>query len=156
MGISHQIVALAGFVFLAGNVQASCSPDRLGVFGDFGRAYFSVTLADDDQERAQGLMNVAEMATMSGMLFAYDAPRPVAFWMRNTLIPLDMLFVSSNGQVQRIHHNAKPLDETVIDGGPGIQFVLEINGGMAARLGIQEGDVIQHPLIVEDAKRPCE
>ncbi len=96
------------------------------------------------------------MPTSAGMLFVYDRPQRASFWMRNTLIPLDMVFADENGVVTRIHENAVPLDETGIDGGPGVQFVLEINGGLAARLGLDVGDEMRHPAIEgETAAWPC-
>ncbi len=125
------------------------------IYGDWGQANFRVTVADDEGERAQGLMNVPEMPTMTGMLFVYDSPQPVSFWMRNTLIPLDMLFIDPAGEVLGVHPDAIPMDETGIDGGDGVQYVLEINGGLAARLGIAPGDVVQHPILGPDAARPC-
>jgi uncharacterized membrane protein (UPF0127 family) len=76
--------------------------------------------------------------------------------MRNTLIPLDMLFADPTGRITRIHPKAVPLDETTIDGGEGVQYVLEINGGLATRLGIAEGDVMQHPMFGPEAAAPCE
>jgi uncharacterized membrane protein (UPF0127 family) len=140
----------------AGAVAAACSPDRVTVEGGFGRANFSVTVADDNAERSRGLMFVEEMPTMSGMLFVYEAPRRASFWMRNTLIPLDMLFADPAGRIIRIHENAVPLDQTAIDGGEGVQYVLEINGGMSSRLGIEVGDVMQHPAFGPDAALSCE
>lgn len=124
--------------------------------GDFGRATFRVDVADDNAERSQGLMHVSEMATMSGMLFIYDRPQRATFWMRNTLIGLDMLFAGPDGTILSLHENAVPLDETVIDGGQGIQYVLEINAGMAARLGIKTGDILQHPAFGDQAIASCE
>jgi len=75
--------------------------------------------------------------------------------MRNTLIPLDMIFADETGVVRNIHVNAQPLDETPIFGGTDIQFVLEINGGMSERLGLNVGDQMQHPLFGEAAIWPC-
>ena len=138
-----------------GAVAAICSEDVVKVVGDFGHANFNVDVADDDQERARGLMFVESMPTLSGMLFIYEQPRHATFWMRNTLIPLDMLFISPAGVVETIHENAIPGDETVIDGGEGIQAVLEINGGLASRLGITEGAMIQHPSLGADSVLPC-
>ncbi len=149
----------AAFVAAAlwgGAAMAACSADRVTITGDFGRANFTVTVADDNMERSRGLMFVEDMPTMTGMLFIYETPRRASFWMRNTLIPLDMLFADPTGVITRIHENAVPLDETSIDGGEGVQYVLEINGGMAARLGIEEGDVMQHPAFGETAAAPCE
>ncbi|MEY1555661.1 DUF192 domain-containing protein [Yoonia sp. R2331] len=142
---------------LTGQVaSAACSDDKVSVKGDFGLAHFSVDLADDPQERAQGLMFVEEMGTLEGMLFIYEAPRNATFWMRNTLIPLDMLFTDDTGVITHIHENAVPLDETTIDGGDDVLAVLEVNGGLSTRLGIKVGDVLQHPAFGANAVLPCE
>jgi uncharacterized membrane protein (UPF0127 family) len=148
------VVALcAGF---AGHANASCADDRVTVTGDWGRANFAVTVADDAAERSQGLMNVPEMATMSGMLFAYPRAQRATFWMRKTLIGLDMIFAGPDGRILSIHENAVPLDETVINGGGGVQYVLEVNAGMVARLGVKIGDILQHPAFGADAIAPCD
>jgi uncharacterized membrane protein (UPF0127 family) len=141
---------------VAGPVHAACVADRVLVQGDFGRASFAVDLADDPEERSRGLMFVETMPMMSGMLFIYDNPTRATFWMRNTLIPLDMIFVDPTGTVTQVHHDAIPGDETIIDGGEGVAAVLEINGGLAARLGIAVGDHLQHPSFGPDAVLPCE
>lgn len=149
--------ASLGFVLtlLAQPALAVCQDDKLTISGDFGQATFNVEIADDAAERAQGLMFVDQMATLDGMLFVYERPQPVSFWMKNTLIPLDMLFAAPTGEIMRIHENAIPGDLTAIPGGPGIQMVLEINGGLASRLGIAAGDVMQHPSFGADAILPC-
>lgn len=131
----------------AGAALAQCAEERIDLRGDWGTARFSVEVADDAQERSQGLMHRQSMATSAGMLFVYEQPQFVSFWMRNTLIPLDMLFIDETGVVQRIHENAVPLDETAIPGGDGIQYVLEINGGLSSRLGIEVGSEVRHPSI---------
>ena len=92
---------------------------------------FSVEVVDDAAERAQGLMFRESLPKFSGMLFVYETPQPVAFWMRNTLIPLDMLFFDGAGRLARIKRDATPHDETPIIGGDDIRYVLEINGGLA-------------------------
>ena len=149
--------AVAAVLFLLPTtVWAACDFDRVTVFGDWGQARFDVRVADEPAERSQGLMFVESMPTLEGMLFVYPQPQRATFWMRNTLIPLDMIFVAPNGEVLNIHENAIPLDETTIDGGLGVQYVLEINGGLATRLGISAGDVLQHPSIDQDAIKPCE
>jgi len=154
MGFSFKkIAASAGAAFVAflagaGTVSAAvCDSEKIGLRGDWGQAQFSIEIADDFAERAQGLMNREQMARNAGMLFVYDAPQPVAFWMRNTLIPLDMLFIGPRGQVTAIHENAVPLDETAIPGGDNVQYVLELNGGTAALMGITIGSQVQHPAI---------
>lgn len=140
---------------LAGGAAAQCAPDRVTVSGGFGEATFTVQVADEPAERSRGLMFVESMGTLEGMLFVYEEPGPAAFWMRNTLIPLDMLFADETGTITRIAREAQPLDETPIPGGDAVQFVLEINGGLAERLGIQEGDTLRHPLVGEGAADPC-
>lgn len=83
----------------------------------------------------------------AGMLFVYPAPERISFWMENTLIPLDMLFLDATGTVVKIHPDAVPLDRSTIFGGDSVQYVLEVNGGMAARLGIPPGAQMRHPQI---------
>ncbi len=136
---------------------ADCAPDQIELRGDFGTARFGVAVADDPNERAQGLMFVEKMSRSKGMLFVYEQPQRVAFWMRNTLIPLDMIFAGPDGTVRRVHANAVPLDETSIPGGDGIQYVLEINGGLSDQLGIAPGTQLRHPSIKQDlAIWPCD
>ena len=101
---------------------------------------FEVELATTPAERAQGLMFRKAMAANAGMLFLYPSEQQVAFWMKNTLIPLDMLFLKADGSIAHIAHNAVPLDETPIDSGAPVKAVLEVKGGTAAALGIKEGD----------------
>jgi uncharacterized membrane protein (UPF0127 family) len=139
----------------ASPVFARCSDDVVTIEGDFGTVRFTVDVADDPAERSRGLMFVEDMGRFEGMLFVYERPQRASFWMRNTLIPLDMLFAGADGTVTRIHRDAIPLDETPIPGGTEVQFVLEINGGLAARLGIEEGALMQHPAIGPDAALPC-
>ena len=150
------LIAAALVLTSAAQAFAACSNDSVALRGDFGSARFAVDVADDAAERAQGLMFVEQMPTMQGMLFVYERPQRVSFWMRNTLIPLDMVFVGPDGVVDSIHSMAQPLDETPIFGGTDIQYVLEINGGMADRLGLSAGDEMQHPSFGPDAIWPCE
>jgi len=159
MGDSSPVKALGfalGLIVLASAASAECRDDRLTVSGEFGQATFQIRIADDFEERGRGLMFVEDMPLMEGMLFIYERPQNVSFWMKNTLIPLDMLFVSPEGEILRIHEDAVPGDLTPIPGGDGVQMVLEINGGLSNRLGIAEGDVMQHPSFGEDAILPCE
>ncbi|HEY0213761.1 MAG TPA: DUF192 domain-containing protein [Paenirhodobacter sp.] len=119
-------------------------------------ARFHVEVADDAEERAQGLMNRADLPRGSGMLFIYPTEMPVAFWMRNTLIPLDMLFIDGAGRIVSIHSMAVPLDETPIPSGAPARFVLEINGGLARRMRLEPGMVLSYPAIDRvSAAIPC-
>ncbi len=148
-------VGLAAFGAVQAN--AACAPETLDLRGPGGTVRFHVEIADTLAERNRGLMFRESLPSAGGMLFVYDQPQDVAFWMKNTLIPLDMIFADAAGRVQRVHANAVPGDLTAIPGGASIQFVLEINGGMAKRLGITEGAEMRHPAIVsEKAAWPCE
>ena len=143
---------------LAGPVTAAadCSENAVTLRGDWGQARFSVEIADDGAERARGLMFRETMPASAGMLFVYDQSHRASFWMRNTLIPLDMLFIDSHGVVQHIHHNAIPHDETPIDGGDNVLSVLEINGGLAKRMGITVGSELRHRVFAElNPAWPC-
>ena len=147
-----------GLILLAGAVQADCAPGTVEVRSGSGSVMrFTVEIADTVEERSQGLMNRPAMPTSAGMLFVYQAPQRASFWMRNTLIPLDMIFADATGTVQRVHENALPHDETPIDGGSGILAVLEINGGLARRLGIGPGTVMRHAVFAGGpAAWPCD
>jgi uncharacterized membrane protein (UPF0127 family) len=110
-----------------------------------GSAYkFEVEIVTTPETRAQGLMFRKSLAPNAGMLFIYPGEQPVSFWMKNTLIPLDMLFVRADGSIAHIAHNAAPLDETPIDSGAAVKAVLEVNGGTADALGIKEGDRVEY------------
>ena len=151
-------LALAiGLVLTPVGAQAACSGDVVTLKGPRGQARFSVEVADTDAERARGLMFVERLPSSAGMLFIYDRPGPARFWMKNTLIPLDMIFADATGLVRHVHENAIPHDESMIFGGDGILAVLEVNGGLARRLGIGPGTVMQHPAFAAGpAAWPCE
>ena len=136
---------LLWFSFATGALAQICAEDTVFIKGDFGQARFSVEVADDAEERARGLMHRTELARSAGMLFVYPRPQTLSFWMRNTLIELDMIFLDPQGVVRLIHHRAQPLDETPIVGGRDLTHVLEVNGGMAKQLGLTVGDVMRHP-----------
>ncbi len=148
---------ILGLALQVAQADAMCAPGTVELRSGSGQVMrFSVELADDAGERSQGLMNRPKMATSAGMLFAYPQPQQVYFWMKNTLIPLDMVFADAEGQVLRVHSNAKPLDETSINGGAGVTYVLEINGGLAARLGLGAGTVMRSEVIDQtNAAWPC-
>jgi len=156
--IIHAICLAVGLsTGLVGSVQASdCAYDRVDLRGDWGSARFSVEIADDDKSRGQGLMHRKSMAMSTGMLFIYPRPQRATFWMRNTLIALDMIFLDATGRVVGIHENAIPLDESTIDGGTGVLAVLEINAGLSQAVGISVGSQLRHPSFSqESAIWPC-
>ena len=144
--------AASGLILWCGAAMADCAPDTVEIRSANGAVVrFSVELADDAAERAQGLMNRERLATSAGMLFAYEPPKHAYFWMKDTLIALDMIFADASGVVTRIHAGAVPLDETAIDGGAGVAYVLEINGGLAGRLGLDVGAVLRSRVIDQTA-----
>ncbi len=150
------LIAILTLCASAAQASETCSPDAVDLRGDWGQAHFSVEVADDAQEQQKGLMFREKMSASAGMLFAYERPHNARFWMKNTLIPLDMLFLDKTGRVTRIAENAKPLDETPIDGGDNVLMILEINGGMARGLGITVGSELRHPAFDSSiAAWPC-
>jgi uncharacterized membrane protein (UPF0127 family) len=111
-----------------------------------------VELADTPKKLEKGLMYRTSLAPDKGMLFVFPNEQKVSFWMKNTLIPLDMLFIKSNGKIDFIHHNAKPQDETPIPSPDSISAVLEIAGGQADKHHIKVGDTVSTPLITGSSK----
>jgi hypothetical protein len=105
---------------------------------------FQVWLADTPARQAQGLMFVRSLPRLRGMLFVHESPRPVGMWMKNTFIPLDMLFIDAQGRVQQIVENTTPHSLDVIRSKLPALAVLEIAGGEARRLGIQPGQRVRH------------
>ena len=137
--------ALALVLTMCGGAGFACTDDAVEIKGTAGQVQFKIDVADDPMERSKGLMHVESMPRFSGMLFIYEEPGRADFWMKNTLIPLDMLFADETGTITHIHENAEPLSLESIHGGTDILYVLEINGGMARKLGISEGAMMRHP-----------
>jgi uncharacterized protein len=136
--------------------EAACATGRVDLRWPGGAESFAVEVADDGPERSRGLMFRTGLDPAAGMLFVYESPRQASFWMKNTLIPLDMIFADVTGTVTRVHANAIPGDTTPIDGGEGVAFVLEINGGLAARIGLEPGAELRHPAVGAAAAWPCD
>ena len=148
MNLADGVRALAlAATFPLAAFGAECAPDQADLRDTDATLRFKVEVMDDAGERAQGLMFRESLPRFSGMLFVYDRPQPVAFWMKNTLIPLDMLFFDTEGRLVRIKSQAQPHDETPVVGGDNIQYVLEINGGLAGQLGLDPGAELRHPAV---------
>ena len=142
--------ALALFLCLAFSAAAGEKFDSqpLTIVTKDGKSHaFTVELAVTPRQREQGLMNRHEMAADHGMLFAFGETRQVYMWMKNTYIPLDMLFIGKDGKIRTIKQNAEPLSEAIIDSGGPIDYVLELNGGTTKRLGIRTGNRVQNELL---------
>ena len=107
---------------------------------------FTVEIADTEQARERGLMFRKELPPGRGMLFDFHREQQVGFWMKNTLISLDMIFIDGRGRIVSIAQDAKPMSEDVIMSGGQVRAVLEVDGGTARRLGIAPGDRVYNPI----------
>jgi hypothetical protein len=122
------------------------SLDRLEIVTASGVHSFSVEVVSDDASREKGLMYRRFMPEDRGMLFDFGQQAPVAFWMKNTYIPLDMIFISRQGVVKNVVANAEPFSERLIPSAGPVYGVLEVNGGVAARIGLKVGDKVKHKI----------
>ncbi|MCE7028429.1 DUF192 domain-containing protein [Jiella avicenniae] len=143
-GLAAAIVAVlaAGYLaFAAGDLSKAVLHTK------GGERKIMVELALTPEQREVGLMNRSQMPQDQGMLFRFDETRNVAMWMKNTLIPLDMLFMDESGEIVTIKTNAQPLSLAIIPSGQPVRYVLELNGGAAARYGVSIGDRLEHDAI---------
>lgn len=141
-------LAMIAAVLFALAPLAACSDEtRAVLYTATGAHVFRVEIADDDAERSRGLMFRQSLASDAGMLFDFGAEREASFWMRNTFIPLDMIFIAADGTVRTIRENARPQDPTPIPSNAPVRFVLEIVGGGAAAIGLKPGDRLEHPRV---------
>lgn len=121
-------------------------PRPLVVDASGGKAQFRIEVADDSAERARGLMFRKSMPTDRGMLFVFEQTQSVGFWMKNTILPLDLVFIGDDGRVKAIK-KGEPFSEAVISPDARVRFVLELNAGVAAKTGIRVGALAHHPEI---------
>jgi len=122
----------------------------LEIVSQSGVHVFSVELATTDEERERGLMFRKELPDGHGMLFDFETDRNVAMWMKNTLIPLDMIFIRADGRIANIAESTEPMSTRVIPSRGLVRAVLEVAGGTAKRLGIEVGDRVAHPMFGSD------
>ena len=125
------------------SARAEGGLEPLRITTSSGAHAFQVEIAKDEASREKGLMFRRFMPADRGMLFEFEKNRPVSFWMKNTYIPLDMIFIAPNGVVTHIAANAEPLSEAVVPSGGPCVAVLELNGGAAAQIGLQPGDKVE-------------
>jgi uncharacterized membrane protein (UPF0127 family) len=130
----------------AGAQQQGLPKSDLTILSGSGKHVFHVELAATPEQMATGLMYRKSLAPDAGMLFDYGRPQPASFWMKNTLIPLDMIFIGGDGRIVNIHERAVPHSLDPIPSEGPIRGVLEVNGGTASRLGIKPGDRVLHPI----------
>jgi len=119
--------------------------DTLILKTESGEHSYTVEIADTDRERATGLMFRGSLPEKSGMIFLYDPPQRVGMWMRNTYIPLDMVFITAEGTVRRVETDTEPFSTDLIRSGGEVAAVLELNAGQAAKIGVKPGDRVIFP-----------
>lgn len=115
--------------------------------------FFNVQVAKSDKEREMGLMGVKKMQLDSGMLFEYPDDSYPSMWMKNTLIPLDAIFINSQARIVHIEHNMKPHSKESRKTKKVCKFVLEINGGLAKKMNMKEGDLVGTTLLSKNIRR---
>jgi uncharacterized membrane protein (UPF0127 family) len=133
------------FVLLvAPSLAADAKLERLEIVTSSGVHVFDVEMAVTPQERSTGLMYRKELPPGRGMLFDFEGEGPITMWMKNTYVPLDMIFIRADGRIARIAENTTPLSEVTISSGVPVKAVLEVVAGTARRLGIAPGDRVAH------------
>lgn len=138
-------LVLLGLVLAAVPARAA-GEQTLEIASKTGVHVFSVEIAENDAERAKGLMYRRELPEGRGMLFDFHRDQEVSFWMQNTYIPLDMIFIRGDGQILRIEENTVPLSTRMIPSRGAVRAVLEVIGGTSRKLGIAPGDRVASPI----------
>jgi uncharacterized membrane protein (UPF0127 family) len=141
--------SLALFVlalFFSPEVGRAAGEQTLEIASKTGVHIFSVEVVDNDADRAKGLMYRKELPEGRGMLFDFHRDQEVSFWMQNTYIPLDMIFIRGDGQILRIEENTVPLSTRMIPSRGAVRAVLEVIGGTSRKLGIAPGDRVASPI----------
>jgi uncharacterized membrane protein (UPF0127 family) len=147
-----KILRIALLLFIAGNACAQMPVEPLDKFPkatlaiytpDMRKHVFRIWVADTERRREQGLMYVKAIPADQGMLFIFDSPQVISMWMKNTLIPLDMVFITNDGLVDSVAVNTKPMSEAIIRSSGVVATVLELKGGVTAQLGIRAGAVVK-------------
>ena len=141
------VVAILSVVALSAVAwSAPLSPNSIEIDTSSGPYSFAIEVMRTPAELEKGLMFRRHMAPDAGMLFDFGAPQRVSMWMKNTYLPLDMLFIAKDGRVVSVKQNAEPLSERIISSGGEITGVLELNAGTAKRIGVKAGDQVHHPM----------
>ena len=135
---------------------AGLGRSELQVITAKGRHEFRVWIADDDQSRAQGLMFTKELPAREGMLFLFERPQFVAFWMKNTYLSLDIIFITPEGVVVNVARSTTPLSLQSIESAAPVTGVLELASGTAEHIGLKAGDRIVHPAFAPQGSSPLE
>jgi uncharacterized membrane protein (UPF0127 family) len=136
---------IVGWLVFAGSVRAA-DPRVVEIASKTGVHAFSVEMAVNDAERSKGLMFRKELPEGQGMLFDFQREQETSFWMENTYISLDIIFIRADGRILRIAENTEPLSQKLIPSGGPIRGVLEVIAGTSRKLGIAVGDRVAHPI----------
>ncbi|HKF73010.1 MAG TPA: DUF192 domain-containing protein [Stellaceae bacterium] len=146
--ITRRVVLVGvGFLLFSGPARAQLATfakSKLVIETAKGNFRFDIELALTPPQMAQGLMYRRTLAADAGMLFDYGDPQPIAMWMKNTFIPLDMIFVARDGRVVDFHERAVPMSLDTIESKVPAKAVIEVNAGTVARLGIRIGDTVHY------------
>jgi uncharacterized protein len=143
---SRGFLAVAAVAASLSAARAAEAPlERLEIVTSSGAHQFQVEVARTEEQREKGLMERRSMPRDQGMLFEFHVEQPVAMWMKNTYIPLDMVFVSRRGRVTGIAENATPMSEEIIPSGQPAYAVIEFNAGVAREIKLKVGDDVRHP-----------
>ena len=141
------LAALLALVFaIALPARAESGLEKLELVTASGVTTLQVEVMRTEADRARGLMFRRYLPEDRGMLFEFRAQEPIAMWMKTTYLPLDMIFIARDGKVVRIARNAEPMSETIIPSGGPAWAVLEVNAGLADRIGLAEGDRVRHAI----------
>jgi uncharacterized membrane protein (UPF0127 family) len=140
------LALLSGGYAFTSSQAAAAELQSLEIITKSGVQVFSIELMKSDEERAKGLMFRKELPEGRGMLFDFNPEQNVSMWMKNTLIPLDMIFIQSDGRILRIAENTDIESEKIIPSGGPVRGVLEVIAGTAKKFGIKPGDRVAHPL----------
>jgi uncharacterized protein len=147
--LRYAVVAALALVLAAlGSTGPVCALELepLEIVSKNGVHTFQVEMAVTPEEQAKGLMFRRELPEGQGMLFDFHRDQPAVFWMKNTYIPLDMIFIRSDGRIQSIAEHTQPLSEALVRSGAPVRAVLEVIAGTAQKLGIASGDRVAHPI----------
>ena len=136
---------LIALLFFAVRAPSYAADDTLEIVSKTGVHVFAVELAVTEEQRSRGLMFRRSLPEGQGMLFKFEPDQVITMWMHNTYIPLDMIFIRSDGRILRIAENTKPESDNIISSGAPARGVLEVIAGTARKLGLAPGDRVAHP-----------
>jgi uncharacterized membrane protein (UPF0127 family) len=147
--VAFRLLALVALLAWPGHptlAETTFPESPLAIVTSDARHAFTVEVARSHEQRARGLMFRSQLDADRGMLFDFGREAEVNMWMRNTLLPLDMLFIDGAGVIRKIEANTKPLSLDTISSEQPVTAVLELNAGAAKVFGVEEGDVVVHPI----------